>query len=123
MISLEEYFKENFAAEENALITVETTQKFIEEPSQNVTELMTVSLEDYFKSTLTSTSQKFMEKTSENVIVTSFATNNGSINNKIKRDFLKFSIDLKDGYNILYLILFILLITLCNLVIFVWYTF
>ena len=80
---------------------------------------MTVSLEDYFKSTLTSTSQKFMEKTSENVIVTSFATNNGSINNKIKRDFLKFSIDLKDGYNILYLILFILLITLCNLVIFV----
>ena len=38
-----EYFKEYFAAEVKALITVETPQTFIEEPSQNVTEFMTVT--------------------------------------------------------------------------------
>ena len=37
MISLEEYFKENFATERNILIIEEKPFKFIEEPSKDVT--------------------------------------------------------------------------------------
>ena len=118
MISLEEYFKENFEIDRNKLITEEMPYKFIEELPKNVTEVVTVSFENYFKSILTNASQNFMDGSSENFITTSYTTINSTNNNKTKGNFLKFYIDLSDGYNGLYFIFFIFLTTLCNLAIF-----
>ena len=92
--------------------------KFIEELPKNVTEVVTVSFENYFKSILTNASQNFMDGSSENFITTSYTTINSTNNNKTKGNFLKFYIDLSDGYNGLYFIFFIFLTTLCNLAIF-----